>query len=341
MDLWQRAIREYRRGGLSSVVTGGLRLCLETAEKGTIQGTEFEIPYYVKKETYERRKHMDQLVAKGIGPRISDARLAQHKTSDTVFILGSGDSINDITDRQWAHIDQHDSIGLNRWPIHDFVPTYYVFEHHLNPKQTQFNRKHWEMIDSVEADYRDIPVIIKDTSAIRDRLEPGDLPEWLRGELIVSADSSFPQVVSWDSPAEQNETLLRYLDYKGYFDEGNFRLLYRKRSSISYLLHLCTLLGYETIVLCGVDLTDSGYFFDTAEYKRNETPIPWRPFRRDEDTSDIDTHKVNDPELGELTLEKVLYSMDDIILKSRGISLYVESKRSKLHPTIPLYEYDN
>jgi hypothetical protein len=321
-------------------LTGGFRLFVENIETITVQNTEFEIPYYVRKERYKRRKHTDKLVEKGIGPRISDSRLSRYKTSDTVFILGSGDSINDISDRQWAHIDNHDSIGLNRWPIHDFTPTYYVFEHHMNPEQEQFNRKHWEMIDSVEEDYREIPIIIKDTSAVRDRLSPADVPKWLRGDLIISADSAFSQVVDWSAPQRKNEKLLQYLDYKGYFDRGNFKVLYRKRSSISYLLHLCTLLGYENIVLCGVDLTDSGYFFDNEKYENKDVPIPWRPFRRNDDQEKIETHKVNDPEFGELTLEKVIDAMNNIVLKSRGIDLFVENKSSALHPNIPLYEND-
>lgn len=282
---------------------------------------------------------MNQLAQKGIGPRITEFPLEEYKTSDTVFLLGSGSSINDISDEQWNHIDSHDSIGLNRWPIHEFTPTYYVFEHHMNPNEEEFNRKHWKMIDGVGDRYEEIPVIMKDTSAVRDRLELHQLPRWLRGELILSSDSAFPQIIGWNSSREKNERLLKYLDYKGHFDPGEFGIQYRKRGSISYLIHLSTVLGYENIVLCGVDLVDSKYFFETEKYENGDIPIPWRTFRRDKD--DDTTHKVNDSELGQLTLENVIHSMHDTVLKPRDISLYTETEQSALHPQLPLYPYDH
>lgn len=48
------------------------------------------------------------------------------RTSEKLFILGSGLSINEIVD--WAHIAAHDSVGFNFWLIHDFVPDFYFIE---------------------------------------------------------------------------------------------------------------------------------------------------------------------------------------------------------------------
>jgi len=337
-ELLNSAVEEYRIRGMAGVIRGGVQRARETLEEQTIDRTDFEIPYYVKKEERLRRKHMHKLSEKGVGPCIDEVSLERKKSSETVFILGSGSSINEISDAQWKQIDQHDSIGLNRWPIHDFVPTYYVFEQHLSPDEPKFNKMFWKMIEAVGEDYRDIPVILKDASAVTDRLEPADLPKWLREKLIISCDSAFPQLVAWSSEEKQHRRLLRYLDYKCYFDRQSYRLLYRKRSSISYLIHLAVVLGYDTIVLCGVDLTDSKYFFESEQYQDSDIPIPWRSFRRERDGTD-ETHKVNDPELGRLTLENIVYMLDDLILTPRDIDLYVESDRSALHPELPQYEY--
>ena len=43
-------------------------------------------------------------------------------TSDTVFILGSGSSVNRLPSQFFDHIHQHESIGINFWPIHPFPP---------------------------------------------------------------------------------------------------------------------------------------------------------------------------------------------------------------------------
>ena len=52
----------------------------------------------------------------------------KYKKSDTLFILGSGSTINKISDKQWGKIDDHDSIGFNFWLVHDFVPDFFKFE---------------------------------------------------------------------------------------------------------------------------------------------------------------------------------------------------------------------
>ena len=47
--------------------------------------------------------------------QVLNSDFLKHKTSDTIFILGSGPSINLITDDQWDHISSCNSIGFNYW----------------------------------------------------------------------------------------------------------------------------------------------------------------------------------------------------------------------------------
>ena len=61
-------------------------------------------------------------------PLLSTVDLAKYKRSDTLFILGTGPSINQISPERWRVIAQHNSLALNFWFYHSFVPTYYVVE---------------------------------------------------------------------------------------------------------------------------------------------------------------------------------------------------------------------
>ncbi len=47
------------------------------------------------------------------------------KKSDTIFVFGSGYSVNDITSEQWAVICQHDTLGFNWFMRQDFIPLDY------------------------------------------------------------------------------------------------------------------------------------------------------------------------------------------------------------------------
>src|SRR5205085_6794487 len=65
---------------------------------------------------------------RGRFPLLGNLDLSQLKTSDTLFILGSGPSINAISPDRWEAIARSDSIGFNFWLYHPFVPKIYFFE---------------------------------------------------------------------------------------------------------------------------------------------------------------------------------------------------------------------
>ena len=68
--------------------------------------------------------------------------IKNYKTSNTLYILGSGPSVLDITDKQWQHIKSHNSMGFNHWYVHDFEPTFYDLSYLAD---NQFNSKETSM----------------------------------------------------------------------------------------------------------------------------------------------------------------------------------------------------
>ena len=59
-------------------------------------------------------------------------QLRSFKTSDRIYILGSGESILDISKQEWDEINSHNSIGFNHWYVHDFEPTFYDLSYLAN-----------------------------------------------------------------------------------------------------------------------------------------------------------------------------------------------------------------
>src|SRR5271166_450448 len=55
-------------------------------------------------------------------PLLESVDLTRMRSSDTLFILGSAQSINQISAERWEIIGKHDSVGINFWPVHSFVP---------------------------------------------------------------------------------------------------------------------------------------------------------------------------------------------------------------------------
>ena len=50
------------------------------------------------------------------------------KGSDVAVFLGSGSSINNITNRQWKTMSKLDTWTVNNWVYHPFIPKFYHLE---------------------------------------------------------------------------------------------------------------------------------------------------------------------------------------------------------------------
>jgi hypothetical protein len=94
------------------------------------------------------------------------------------------------------------------------------------------------------------------------------------------------------------------------------------------MISLAVTMGYERIVLCGVDLVHSEYFYqDPEEYPR------MAGFQSSRDT-DKHTTSISKPML--CSINVIIEEMKERLLDPRGIELYVEHSLSGLHPPVPV-----
>lgn len=257
--------------------------------------------------------------------------LGSLKQSNTLFILGSGGSINQLDDAAWAEIGAADSIGFNFWPLHDFVPSLYVTEICDVPPGQEANYANYRHLMAARAaDYAATPILIKDGERVgEDWLKRyiEDFPPSLRGNIALSWD--------WEVPDETPEALaasLRFWSACGLLKHPAAPLL-RKRASIFYLILLGLRAGYERIVLCGVDLDNSAYFYQPreAEYAAKGRLIPQPVY------APTTVHKTDNPTLGEMTISVALAVLDREILQPQGVQLAVGLPSSRLHPMLPAH----
>src|ERR1700732_770880 len=92
--------------------------------------------------------------------RLDELDLRKWQNSDTLFILGSGPSINQISSERWAAISHHDTIGFNFWLYHRFVPKIYFAESHILGMDLQGLAAYNSIAERRAADYLDTLKII-------------------------------------------------------------------------------------------------------------------------------------------------------------------------------------
>ena len=262
-------------------------------------------------------------------PLLETLDLSTVKSSDTVFILGSGASINRISPERWEVIRSHDSFGFNFWLFHEHIPSLYVCEamdpavQHLYD-ESLIDRFH-EIASERADDYVGVPKIVGD-------LDPGRavpvaaLPERWR-ENLYAAPAQFALARSRD----EIEWAMKRFEQRGLFEASpHLKRLFKYRATLSKLIGLALCMGYEHIVLCGIDLNTTGYYYQDQELYPHVRPLQSSPRTK--------VHATLADFPRQVPIDQVVYAMNELLVRPRGAKLYIEHIGSALHPALPLYE---
>lgn len=262
-----------------------------------------------------------------------DFRFDDHKTSDTLFILGSGASILSYSDKIWSIIGKHDSFGITNWLIHDFAPTYYSFEYsRLKANREIFNKNLFKAAEK-----------LKHTVVFPKISKPNLLP-YIDNTPVFQIDSYPKQLLkhSYVLPimpgSRQNiielEKELEELKKSGKYSPREFYDFSLSFTvSLDNIIHFAVIAGYKNIVLCGIDLNNTKYF-----YRENEKYYLNKGYQIPESQQlNTNIHNNINPMKRGITVDKLFNSIDNIILKPFAIKLYVALKSSALHPRFNSY----
>lgn len=218
--------------------------------------------YKSSKRNWEIRRITD---SQGFG-RLSTLPLERLKRSDCLFILGSGASINQLSEDDFALIGRHDSVGFNFWLIHDFVPTYYLLE--LSPNEVR-NDTFFELLEQRAHAYSGVPLIVQ--YKLWRRYQSGF--DRVPGQLLSSIYLHAPWALL--SPTERVLRMaLTFWRLCGLGVGWRLEHLIHHRASLVLAVFFGLACGYRRLVLTGVDLKDSRYFWEEDSERWSGTPTP-------------------------------------------------------------------
>lgn len=229
---------------------------------------------------------------------------------DTIFVLGSGPSILDITDNDWWEIAKHASFAINYSFILEHRPTYVSLE---DPKIRWHRNFMVKMLDShqIRGKFKGTTFMLSDRSVDR-FIHPRITPEFFPCKPSCGF-YKFPTPI--------------WLEKDRPFTDEDFQKSIIYRGSLSTVLHIIRELGYKKIVLLGVDLDRSDYFF--SNYPEMKPYV--------DRLSRTGKYPSMTPKKGKYrTMEEYLYALNDF-LKKEGRELFVQ-KGSILYPKIRSWE---
>jgi len=185
--------------------------------------------------------------------------------SKTLFILGSGWSINSLSDEKISHMERHESVGINFWFFHDFVPSLFSFDAgkvedsekpHLRESLTQLGKL-----------FSRPAVIEKDPKVLYLRPFQGDatllvpIPKTISAQAWVHGRANFISRTARSLEADIRDVLSRLIDRKLLPT-----VLPDNGSSVARLVFLGLAQGFRDIVLVGVDLDAKPHFWFAPSY---------------------------------------------------------------------------
>ena len=176
-------------------------------------------------------------------------QLHQHIKSHIAVFLGSGSSVNNITEKQWEILKTFDLWGINNWVYHpDIVPHFYHIElksydweivrDRLEEKWGDY--KHCHYVIPVNRDLITRAISHPESSKIYTyRFKPrGEHPKYHNNNTIdANYNPSYPALIkSYDA-------------------------------SVTLMMDMLYKFGYQYIILVGVDISDSKYFWTGGSEK--------------------------------------------------------------------------
>ena len=194
-------------------------------------------------------EHVDYL-RKAFPKRMTVKDLTNVKSSGTLFILGSGESINNLSADDWDEINQHDSMALNRWYKSNFVPTIWMWE---PPKD--------EMVR--ENDFSEMMYLLENKDCFKILKNWHHLYSFYQPKRAKNIALKFDAVVMTRRTHIYNPRQMQQL--KKYIKSHYFHFY---RGSLFLAICIARLAGYKKVILCGVDLS-GGYFYDSGPLSGN------------------------------------------------------------------------
>ena len=296
----------------------------------------WDLPYAVRYPIYRAYHDLSTTVPERAIRRttplkaLSSIDISSWVRSDTVFILGSGESINQISEDRWRAIGGHDSIGFNFWFLHPFVPTLYT-TYAFDPDRYPPEHRDWghDVMKKMLAEatrrseaYESVPKIIMHVGPGTRRMLDGLPAGFLRHSFTTHTHQGLAR------NEEELDRLLLYWRQRGAFSaQRRVRGLFKYRASVTQLISLAIAMGYRRIVLCGIDVSHSRYFYGDVERYPSMAGFSSSP--------PLAAHITATRTESSLDIVTVVRALREVVLLPQGIELYVENASSGLHPYVP------
>lgn len=182
--------------------------------------------------------------------------LIDYKKSDTCVLLGCGRSINNITDKQWTSLQRHDLWAVNNWVYHpSIVPDFY----HIEAKHYDYalmKRRLYEKRDL----YKDVKFIFPIGKTIKQE----------NGVRLPLKDVVFEDSIIFEYGMQSRDSKRTHKVFNAHYKFHMAIITKSYDMSMTAIIEMIYRLGYHRIVMFGIELNNSYYFWTGNDPKYGE-----------------------------------------------------------------------
>lgn len=259
---------------------------------------------------------------------------------NTLFILGSGPSVNSITSEEWELIKRNDSWGFNLWFCNSFVPNVYFAQSLIEPQSLKEESREFrtnsllnDMLQNKKEEYVNTEFYLRG-----DAINKGKFFESKFGENIRSIGSKrlflIPEMPVSSNNKIDPKVLIDNIFLLGFYtSNADVQTVPKFGSTITELISFALMLGYKEIVLCGIDMNDGGHFYDNESYF-GKYPYLENLSNINHNRTDDGKHEHMDLNSRPFTVKEYIKSMDVFAREKLNSKILVMTENSALYPEI-------
>ena len=227
-------------------------------------------------------------------------------------MLCTGSSLNDVTDEQWKWLLAQDTLAVNNFVYHPWIIPKF---NHLEVKNYDFPYQQRYLAEKWEKGWKNVGYIFPN--------ERSEVMIDCIGHKNEAKIHTYDYIRRGDHP-KKNPNIKIDADY-----DPNNRIYKSFDASMSSIIQILYLMKYKNIIIIGMDMTNSGYFWSEMDIDVHDK---WNKAR--EGKAKEQPHNASH-------LKDFVIDFNTRHMIPKGREIFIISKKTALYPTLRLWEFEN
>ena len=234
------------------------------------------------------------------------------RKSENIVLLCTGSSLNDTTDEQWKYLLQQDTLAVNNFVYHPWIVPKW---NHLEIKSYDFPYQQRYLDLKWLRGWKSVGYIFPEHRA--------DYIASCIGHTDVAKLYTYKFAKRGDHP-KNNPNIKIDADY-------NPNVIIHKSydASMTSIIQILYMMQYKNIIIIGMDMVDSGYFWSDMDIDVHDK---WNKAREG---------KTKDKPHNASHLKDFVIDFNNRHMKPKGREIFINTDKTALYPTLRRWEYES